>query len=108
MEIISKTDKSVSELLANRNIYYSTEELKFKVPDEIKFEVVEKIKEYCNDKNYKMVTVDGVRAVFDDSWALVRASNTGPNIVARFEANTEERLAEIQKEFTDLLNSFLA
>ena len=54
-----------------------------------------------------MLTVDGVRVTFDDSWALVRCSNTGPNITARFEAKTEERLSEIQEEFTNLLNEYL-
>lgn len=107
VEIVSKTDKKVSELLDNTTKYYSTEELKFNAPDEIKFGVVDKIKEYCVSKEYQMITVDGVRVTFDDSWALVRCSNTGPNITARFEAKTEERLAAIQKEFTDLLNEYL-
>lgn len=107
VEIVSKTDKKVSELLDNTTKYYSTEELKFNAPDEIKFGVVDKIKEYCVSKEYQMITVDGVRVTFDDSWALVRCSNTGPNITARFEAKTEERLATIQKEFTDLLNEYL-
>lgn len=107
IEILSKTDKKISELLYNTNKYYSTEELKFSVPDEIKFNVVEQVKEYCLNNNYEIITVDGVRCEFDDSWALVRASNTGPNITVRFEAKTEESLAEIQKEFTDLLNSLI-
>ena len=77
------------------------------ISDDIKFKVVEQVKEYCKNNNYEIITVDGVRCEFDDSWALVRASNTGPNITARFEAKTEERLEEIQKEFTDLLNSLI-
>ena len=48
-----------------------------------------------------------MRITFDDSWALVRCSNTGPNITTRFEAKTEERLNELQKEFTDLLKEYL-
>lgn len=107
VEILSNTDKKTSELLENTNKYYSTEELKFNVPDDIKFEVVEKVKEYCNDNNYKIITVDGVRCEFDDSWALIRASNTGPNLTVRFEAKTKERLNDIQKEFTDLLNTLI-
>ena len=91
----------------NTNKYYSTDELKFYAPDEIKFDVVEKIKDYCTEKGYSKITVDGVRVTFDDSWALVRCSNTGPNITVRFEAKTKERLVSIQKEFTDLLNSYL-
>ena len=107
IEILSKTDKKISELLDNTNKYYATEELKFSVPDDIKFNVVEQVKVYCKNNNYEIITVDGVRCEFDDSWALVRASNTGPNITARFEAKTEERLISIQKEFTDLLNSLI-
>ena len=107
IEILSKTDKKISELLDNTNKYYATEELKFSVSDDIKFNVVEQIKEYCINNNYDIITVDGVRCEFEDSWALVRASNTGPNITARFEAKTEDRLSNIQKEFTDLLNSLI-
>ncbi|MBQ9318910.1 MAG: phosphomannomutase/phosphoglucomutase [Bacilli bacterium] len=107
IEILSKTDKKVSELLENTNQYYATEELKFSVSDDIKFNVVEQVKEYCKVHNYKIITVDGVRCEFDDSWALVRASNTGPNITARFEANNKERLNNIQKEFIELLKSLI-
>jgi len=107
IEILSKTDKKISDLLDNTNKYYTTEELKFSVPDDIKFNVVEEVKEYCIKNNYKIITVDGVRCEFDDSWSLVRASNTGPNITARFEAKTKDRLDSIQKEFTDLLNSLI-
>ena len=107
IEILSKSNKNISELLDNTNKYYSTEELKFSVPDDIKFNVVEQVKDYCKNNNYEIITVDGVRCEFDDSWALVRASNTGPNITVRFEAKTKERLENIQKEFTDLLNSII-
>lgn len=107
VEIVSKTDKKVSELLANTSKYYSTEELKFYALDEIKFSIVSKIKDYCKNKGYKIITVDGVRATFDDAWALIRCSNTGPHITARFEARTKERLDELKKEFTGLLSEYL-
>lgn len=106
LEILSRTDKKVSELLAGINKYYSTPEIKFASKDEIKNEVVEKIKEYSNDKGYKMITIDGLKVIFDDGWALVRVSNTGPNITARFEASTESRLKEIEDEFTNLINKY--
>lgn len=99
MEIIANTGKSVSEHLKNINEYYSTEELKFRSTDENKFKVVEKIKEYSNSKNYKYNDIDGIRVEFPDGWALVRASNTGPNITVRFEASSEERLKQIKDEF---------
>lgn len=104
IEIISNSNDNVSNLYKNFNKYYSTEELKFKVTEENKFEIVEKIKEYALNKDYNTITIDGVRVEFDDSWALVRASNTGPNITARFEAKSEERLVELQTEFINELN----
>ena len=107
IEILSKTNKTVSELLLGINNYYSTKELKMKVNDEIKFDIINKVKEYCLSKNYKILTIDGVKALFDDGSAVVRASNTGPNITMRYEAKTNERLNEIEKEFTNLLNKLL-
>ena len=104
LEILSNTDKTVDELLEGINRYYSTEELKFPSSDDVKFGVVSKVMEYAKEKNYKYLDIDGVKVLFDDSWALVRASNTGPNLTARFEASTKERLESIQKEFTDLIN----
>lgn len=104
IEILSNTDKNVEDLLVGINEYYSTEELKFKSSDDVKFNIIEKVAEYAKKKEYKFLDIDGVKVLFDDGWALVRASNTGPNITARFEAKTTERLDAIQKEFTDLIN----
>lgn len=104
LEILSHTDKNVEELLLGINEYYSTEELKFASNDDVKFEIVSKVGEYAKEKGYKFLDIDGIKVLFDDGWALVRASNTGPNLTARFEASSEERLESIQKEFTDLIN----
>lgn len=106
LEILSHTDKTVTELLSGINKYYSTEELKFKSSDDKKFAIIDKVTEYAKSKEYKFLDIDGVKVLFTDGWALVRASNTGPNITARFEAKTEERLEELQKEFTDLINEY--
>lgn len=104
IEILSHTNKTVDSLLEGITKYFSTEELKFKSPDIIKFKVIKQVEEYAKEKNYNYSTIDGVKIMFDDGWALVRASNTGPNITARFEAKTKERLAEIQNEFVQLVN----
>lgn len=104
LEILSNTDKKLSQLYENINTYYSTEELRAKVTDENKFEIVNKIKEYCKEKNYEIVDIDGVRVEFVDGWALVRASNTGPNLTLRFEATTEKRAQELQQEFQNLID----
>lgn len=103
LEILSNTDKKLSELYNDINKYYSTEELRAKVTDENKFEIVNKIKEYCINKGYKIVDIDGVRVEFEDAWALVRASNTGPNLTVRFEATTLERANSLQQEFQELI-----
>lgn len=106
LEILSKTTKSVDDLLAGITEYYSTEELKFASPDDQKFGVIKKVEQYAKTKNYNYLSIDGVKVLFDDGWALVRASNTGPNITARFEASTKERLEEIQTEFVKRINKY--
>ena len=103
LEILSNTNKTVEELLDGINRYCQTPEMKYKSKDENKFEVIKKIEKYCQEQNYKYNNIDGVRVTFDDGWASVRASNTGPNITARFEATNETRLDEIKKEFEDLI-----
>jgi phosphomannomutase/phosphoglucomutase len=104
LEILSNTDKTCDDLIEGINEYYSTEELKFKASDDTKFGVVDKVLEYAKSKGYKYIDIDGVRVEFNDGWALVRASNTGPNITARFEATTKERLQALQDEFIGVVN----
>ena len=104
IEILSHTDKTVSQLLDNINTYYSTKELKIHIEDSKKQIVIDKIKEYCIKKEYNIITIDGVKVIFEDGFALIRASNTGPNITIRYEGKTEKRLKEIKDEFDNLLN----
>jgi phosphomannomutase/phosphoglucomutase len=106
LELLSKTDKRTSQLLDGITNYYSTEEIKISSPDKIKFTVVDKVVEYCKEKGYDINTIDGVRATFKDGWALVRCSNTGPNITVRFESETQERLEEIQQEFLSKIEEY--
>ncbi len=106
LEILSHTDKKVSELLEGINEYYSTEELKFTSSDDKKFGIVDKIKEYAISKNYNFIDIDGIKVTFDYGWALVRCSNTGPNITARFEASSADKLKELQDEFIGLINKY--
>jgi phosphomannomutase / phosphoglucomutase len=105
IEILSHTNKTISELLEGINIYYSTNEIKMHMPDNIKFEKIEQVKKYCRDKGYEILDIDGCKVLFDDGFALIRASNTGPNITSRYEAKTKERLKEIQDEFEGILES---
>lgn len=96
LEILSKTGKKISELLADVPKTYSTPEIRVDCPDRHKFDIVREAQEYFS-KNYRTVTVDGVRVLFDDGWGLIRASNTQPVLVLRFEAESEERLKEIRR-----------
>ncbi len=107
VEILSKTDKSLSSLLDGINKYYSTPEIKIKTTDDKKFAIIEKVKDYCKEKGYVVNDVDGMRTEFEHGWALVRASNTGPDITARFEGITQKDRDAIKQEFMDVLNSLL-
>ncbi len=95
VELLSRTDAPLSALLADVPKTASTPELRVDCPEDKKFEVVRRAQEFFS-KGYDAVTVDGVRVVFPDGWGLVRASNTQPLLVLRYEARTPERLREIE------------
>jgi len=95
VELLSQTDRPLSALLADVPRTASTPELRVDCPEDKKFEVVRRAQAFFSSR-YDAVTVDGVRVVFPDGWGLVRASNTQPLLVLRFEAKTKERLEEIQ------------
>lgn len=107
VERLSHTNEKLSELLNGINKYYSTKELKIQVEDTEKFKIIDKVKEYAINKNYNIVTLDGVKVKFDDGFALVRASNTGPNITMRYEGNTRLRLKEIEDEFNNVVDKII-
>jgi len=95
LEILSKTDKSISDLLDGIPNALSTPEIRVDCPDDIKFKVVDKVKDILSSK-YSVNDIDGARVEFDDGWGLIRASNTQPALVLRFEAVNEARLNEIR------------
>jgi phosphomannomutase/phosphoglucomutase len=100
VELLSKTDQRLSQLLNDVPKTFITPEIRVDCPDEMKFKVVERVKDDLR-KDYPIIDVDGVRVKFDDGWGLVRASNTQPVLVLRFEALTERRLQEIKKLVED-------
>jgi len=104
IELLSKTDKKLSQLLEDVPKTFITPEIRIDCPDEIKFKVVEKVKEDLR-KDYTIIDIDGVRVKFNDGWGLVRASNTQPALIIRFEALTEKRLQEIKKLVEDKVQS---
>ena len=95
LEILSKTDKTLSELLSDIPNTFSTPEIRIDCTDETKFDVVQKISDYFKQTN-EVITIDGARIVFENGWGLVRASNTQAILVLRFEADTKENLHKIQ------------
>lgn len=106
IEILSKTDKTLSQLLEGIPKYYSTEEIKIASPDHKKKQVIEEIKKYCKEAGYPMIDIDGIRIELEDGWALIRCSNTGPNITARFEGQTEEVRDRLKDYFLALIDNF--
>lgn len=102
-EMLTNSNQSLSDITKKLPKYYNTGEIKVKTTDDKKFKIVEGIKQYCDTHNYEYSTVDGIKAFKEDGWALVRASNTGPNLTLRFESTTEAGLKEIQQEFQDVL-----
>ena len=104
LRIVAASGVSVEEMLADVPKFVSTPEIRVDCPDELKFEVVARAVKHFRSR-YDVIDVDGVRVLFGDGWGLIRASNTQPVLVTRYEALTKERLAEIQGEMEDWLRS---
>ena len=102
IEIISRSGHTLSEMVSDFPKYRSTPEIRIDVTEDQKWAVVSEAKAYFKEK-YDVIGVDGVRILFGDGWALLRASNTQPAIVARFEARSEDRLIEIRTEISEWL-----
>ncbi len=107
IEILTNVNEPLSRLLNNVNHYYATDEIKFKVDDEIKFKVIESIKTFAINNHYEVIDIDGVRITFNHFWILVRASNTGPNITVRVEADNLEVLNKVVEKATNDLNNVI-
>ncbi len=98
LRIVSSSAGSVRDLLADVPSYFSTPELRIECGDERKFSLVEAASEHFR-KTHDVIDVDGARVLFGDGWGLIRASNTQPIVVCRFEALTAERRDAIRAEF---------
>ena len=93
LEILGKSGKELTDLLADLPPSCTTPEIRVDCPDELKFRIAEKVRDRFRGQ-YEIVDVDGVRVKFPGGWGLVRASNTQPVLVLRFEATTPEKLVE--------------
>ena len=109
LQIVAQSSQKVSEMLADLPETAYTPEIRIDCPDDQKFKIVRELKEIFREK-YEVIDIDGVRVNFGDGWALIRASNTQPILVFRFEAVTKERLKELVvviKEQTDKYKSVI-
>jgi phosphomannomutase/phosphoglucomutase len=96
-ELLSEKDERMSDIMAALPKYYSTPEIRIHAPEEKKFRIVKEVTEEFQKQKYDVITVDGARIQFGDGWGLIRASNTEPALILRFEAKTPQRLKEIEK-----------
>lgn len=104
-EIVSNTDKKISDLLSDLPTRVSTPEIRYDCPESIKFKVPELAKNAF--ASYRTDLTDGIRITFEQGWGLVRASNTQPVLVMRFEGETESSLKEYQELVTTKINEIV-
>ena len=102
IELISKNNESISALVKKLPNLFSTPELNINVTDENKFKIIEDFIKNC-DLDGEKITLDGIRINFKNGWGLLRASNTTPKLVLRFEGKSEESLEQIQRNFLNEL-----
>ncbi len=103
IELILNKDKSISSMIKKLPILFSTPELNITVTEENKFQIIEEFTKKCN-LNGEKITIDGLRINFKNGWGLIRASNTTPKLVLRFEGNSQRDLETIQSKFIDELS----
>ncbi|OIQ60440.1 phosphomannomutase/phosphoglucomutase [Neomoorella thermoacetica] len=106
IRFLSRESKSLSELLADVPRYYATPEIRIPCPEEKKTEVVAGIAKIFSDRGHEIIDIDGARIIFPDGWALVRASNTQPVLVARCEAKTRKALERISQSLSEALSYY--
>ena len=102
LRIVADDGRPVHEMLADVPRFVSTPELRVDCADDRKFIVVASAKAWFRTR-HEIIDVDGVRVLYGDGWGLIRASNTQPILVLRFEARTQERVTEIRTEFSEWL-----
>jgi phosphomannomutase/phosphoglucomutase len=103
LEIMNDLNIPLSTILDQLPKAFSTPELNINIEEEKKFEIVKNFVDKAQFEGGSKVTIDGLRVDFDDGWGLIRASNTTPKLVLRFEAKTSSRLKEIKNMFLDQL-----
>ena len=102
LRILSNSDKGITELLADVPVYHATPELRVKSSDTEKFVIVEQVLRHFQAL-YNVINIDGARILFPGGWGLVRASNTGPELIVRCEGKTVDDLENIKTELFGFL-----
>jgi len=108
MQLLADAKAPLSTLLNDVPHTVSTPEIRMHCGDEHKFELIQKAKIHFTDLGYEIIYIDGMRIQFKDGWALLRASNTQPSLVLRFEAPSENRLQEMRALIEDWLKETLS
>ena len=111
IELIDKGFDFVKEFEKLPKVY-NTDELKVHTTEELKFKIIDELKKYLEKNKEKLnikqiIDVDGVRVIFENGWGLIRASNTTPVLVTRFEAKSKKSLEEIKEKLQNILKQFL-
>lgn len=105
LEIVSQDERTVEEIFATLPQSYATPELRVAMADEVKFSFMTTLMEKAEFPDARINTIDGLRIEYPYGWGLIRASNTSPYLIVRFEAESEEGLQKIKNEFTSFLLS---
>ena len=105
LEIISKSELTIAEIFDEIPKLVATPEIVLSAPDDLKFKMIDEMTASLQ-RDYEVVTVDGARAIFENGWGLVRASNTQPAVTLRFEAYTRDQIAEYMRIFKAQLDNY--
>ncbi|HEY7585839.1 MAG TPA: phosphomannomutase/phosphoglucomutase [Candidatus Deferrimicrobiaceae bacterium] len=103
-ELLAASDRPLSAMLSDLPPLVATPEIRVDCPDDRKFRIVERVAAIVAPQAREVIDVDGVRALFDGGWGLVRASNTQPVLVLRFEGKDEAAVARIRAVMEDAVN----
>ncbi len=107
LELMSRSEKNLSQNLSDLPVTYSTPEIRVYTSDQVKFKIVDEVKKELA-KKYPIIDIDGVRAIYPHGWALVRASNTQEILVLRFEADSKSALRTIRHEVEKIIEDVMS
>ncbi len=105
-EVITKTGKSLDELVASFPKKISSPEIRFECPEDQKEKIILHVKEHFEKQGVELLTIDGVYVTFHNGWGIIRASNTQPALSIRFEADTQDNFKIIKEELIRSLEAF--